>query len=138
VAVTSVPFVSTQNGEAAMVIEGVQQQEKEDLIARLKLQDHMLEGRKTELWLVAEGDIFAQPARVDSSFITGPVVSLLASVGIADYRTILSSHHRILYRVGPAVPALAQGCAEPQWQVRFSNHHRPMRAKTLERRAPYG
>jgi toxin ParE1/3/4 len=35
---------------------------------------------------------------VDSGFITGPVVPMLASVGITDYRTVLSSHHRILCR----------------------------------------
>lgn len=38
VAVTGAPAIITQNGEAALVIEGVQQyQEKEDLIALLKL-----------------------------------------------------------------------------------------------------
>lgn len=35
---------------------------------------------------------------MDSGFIAGPVVPLLASVGMTDYRTVLSSHHRILYR----------------------------------------
>lgn len=64
----------------------------------LDLQDYMLERWTPELWLVAEDDIYAQLAQVDSGFITGPVVSLLASVGITDYRTVLSSHHRILYR----------------------------------------
>lgn len=64
----------------------------------LDLQDYMLERWTPELWLAAEDDIFAQLARVDSGFITGPVVPLLASVGITDYRTVLSSHHRILYR----------------------------------------
>lgn len=38
VAATGAPFIITQNGEAAMVIEGVQQyQEKQELIALLKL-----------------------------------------------------------------------------------------------------
>lgn len=64
----------------------------------LDLQDYMLERWTPELWLVAEDDIYAQLAQVDSGFITGPVVPLLASVGMTDYRTILSSHHRILYR----------------------------------------
>lgn len=64
----------------------------------LDLQDYMLERWTTELWLAAEDDIFAQLAQVDSGFITGPVVPLLASVGLTDYRTVLSSHHRILYR----------------------------------------
>ena len=64
----------------------------------LDLQDHMLERWTPELWLAAEDDIFAQVVQVDSGFITGPVVPLLASVGMTEYRTILSSHHRILYR----------------------------------------
>lgn len=38
VAATGVPVIITQNGEAAMVIEGVQQyQQKQELIALLKL-----------------------------------------------------------------------------------------------------
>lgn len=64
----------------------------------LDLQDYMLERWTPELWAAAEDDIFAQLAEVDSGFITGPVVPLLANVGMTDYRTILSSHHRILYR----------------------------------------
>lgn len=64
----------------------------------LELQDYMLQRWNTELWLAAEDDIFAQLAQVDSGFITGPVVALLADVGITDYRTILTSHHRVLYR----------------------------------------
>lgn len=64
----------------------------------LDLQDYMLERWTSELWLAAEDDIFAQLAQVDSGFITGPVVPLLASVGMTDYRSVLSSHHRILYR----------------------------------------
>jgi len=62
------------------------------------LQDYMLERWTPEFWRAAEEGIFAQLAQVDSGFITGPVVPLLASVGITDYRTVLSSHHRILYR----------------------------------------
>ena len=62
------------------------------------LQDYMLQRWTSELWLVAEDDIFHQLGKVDSGFLTGPVVPLLASVGMMDYRTILSSHHRILYR----------------------------------------
>lgn len=64
----------------------------------LDLQDYMLERWTPELWLAAEDDLFAQLAQVDSGFITGPVVPLLASVGLMDYRTVLSSHQRILYR----------------------------------------
>ncbi|MDG5974449.1 plasmid stabilization system protein [Hydrogenophaga taeniospiralis CCUG 15921] len=64
----------------------------------LDLQDYMLERWTPELWIAAEQDIFDQLAQVDTGFITGPVIPLLASVGMTDYRTILSSHHRILYR----------------------------------------
>lgn len=64
----------------------------------LDLQDYMLERWTHELWVAAEEDIFEQLSQVDSGFITGPVVPLLSSVGITDYRTVLSSHHRILYR----------------------------------------
>ncbi len=52
----------------------------------------------TELWQTSVDDIFALLTRLEEGFITGPVVPLLASVGITDYRTVLSSHHRTLYR----------------------------------------
>jgi len=64
----------------------------------LDLQDYMLGRWTPELWLAAEQDIVDQLTQVDSGFITGPVIPLLSSVGIMDYRTFLSSHHRILYR----------------------------------------
>jgi len=60
-------------------------------VGLLDLQDHMLERWPSELWQAAEDDTFAQFAQVDSGFITGPVVPLLASVGITDYRTVLRS-----------------------------------------------
>ena len=63
----------------------------------LDLQDTMLARWTPELWQAAEQDVFAQLAQVDSGFISGPVIPLLASVGMSDYRTVLSSHHRILY-----------------------------------------
>jgi plasmid stabilization system protein ParE len=64
----------------------------------LNLQDYMLQRWTPELWAAAEDDIFDKLGQVDSGFITGPVVTLLANVGMTDYRTVLSSHHRILYR----------------------------------------
>lgn len=64
----------------------------------LDLQDYMLDRWSPQLRAAAEDDIFAQLARVDASMITGPVVPLLGSVGITDYRTVLSSHHQLLYR----------------------------------------
>jgi plasmid stabilization system protein ParE len=62
------------------------------------LQDYMLDRWTPELWAAAEEDIFTQLARVDSGLITGLVVPLLGSVGMTDYRTVLTSHHRVLYR----------------------------------------
>jgi len=64
----------------------------------LDLQAYMLERWTIEFWLVAQDDIFAQLAQMDSGFVAGPVVSLLAGVGMTDYRTVLRSHHCILYR----------------------------------------
>ncbi len=58
----------------------------------------MLQRWTPELWAAAEDDIFDKLAQVDSGFIAGPVVPLLVNVGMTDYRTILSSHHRLLYR----------------------------------------
>lgn len=68
---------------------------QDDLLA---LQDYMLERWTTELWLQAEDEIFAKLSEVDSGFLSGPSVPLLASVGMLDYRTVLTSHHRILYK----------------------------------------
>ncbi len=64
----------------------------------LDLQDLMRERWTHERWQAPEDDIFAPLAQVDSGFLNGPVGPLLASVGITDYRTVLSSHHRLLYR----------------------------------------
>lgn len=64
----------------------------------LDLQDYMLDRWTPELWAAAEDDIFAQLERVDSGLVSGPVVPLLGRVGITDYRFVLSSHHRLLYR----------------------------------------
>ncbi len=62
----------------------------------LDLQNDMLDRWTPDLWTAAEEHIFAQLARVDPGLITGPVVPLLGSVGITDYRVVLSSHHRLL------------------------------------------
>lgn len=55
VAANGAPFIITQNGEAAMVIEGVQQyQEKQDLIALLKLIALGEKDREADLGLSVE------------------------------------------------------------------------------------
>lgn len=64
----------------------------------LALQDYMLNRWTVELWLQAEDDIFNKLADVDSGLIDGAPVAELAAVGIRDYRTLITSHHRILYR----------------------------------------
>ena len=64
----------------------------------LSLQDYMLARWTAELWLKAEDEIFAKLADLDSGLINGPPVAELASVGIRDHKTLLTSHHRILYR----------------------------------------
>jgi len=80
----------------------------------LDLQDHRLQRWTPELWLVTEDDIFAQLAKLDSGFITGPVVPWLASVGMTDYRTVLSSHHRILYRQTDGNTVVYAGAGQTQ------------------------
>jgi ABC-type ATPase involved in cell division len=84
VAANGAPYIITQNGEAAMVIEGVQQnQDKEDLIALLKLLALGEKDRQAGLGLSVQ-ESRAQLARVDAGLITGPGVSLLGNVGITD------------------------------------------------------
>ena len=64
----------------------------------LTLQDYMLERWTPELWLKAEDEIFSKLADIDSGLLSGAPVPELAAIGIRDYRTLVTSHHRILYR----------------------------------------
>ena len=64
----------------------------------LSLQDYMLTRWTAELWLRAEDEIFNKLADLEGGLINGPPVGELASVGIRDYRSLVTSHHRILYR----------------------------------------
>lgn len=64
----------------------------------LSLQDYMLTRWTAELWLKAEDEIFNKLADLDGGLINGPAVAELVAVGIHDYRTLVTSHHRILYR----------------------------------------
>ncbi len=64
----------------------------------LSLQDYMLARWTAALWLKAEDEVFAKLADLDSGLLHGAPVAELAAVGIRDYRTIVTSHHRILYR----------------------------------------
>ena len=64
----------------------------------LSLQSYMLERGNEPLWLKAEDEIFQKLAELDSGFLSGTVVQVFADVGIFDYKTSVTSHHRILYR----------------------------------------
>ena len=64
----------------------------------LSLQSHMLERGNEPLWLKAEDEIFQKLAELDSGFLSGTVVQAFADVGIFDYKTSITSHHRILHR----------------------------------------
>lgn len=64
----------------------------------LSLQAYLQARCAPEVWLQAEDDIFAKLSDVDSSLLAGPPVPLLADVGVHDYKTVLTSHHRILFR----------------------------------------
>jgi toxin ParE1/3/4 len=65
----------------------------------LSLQDYMLDRWTPELWIKAEDEIFKKLADLDSGLIQGAPVPELSAVGIRDYRTIVTSHHRVLYRL---------------------------------------
>ena len=68
---------------------------QEDL---LSLQDYML-GKWSEAdWQKAEDEIFVKLALVDTGFLTGAPVQELASVGIFEYRNLVTSHHKLVYR----------------------------------------
>ncbi len=64
----------------------------------LSLQSYMLERWNEPLWLKAEDEIFQKLAELDSGFLPGTVVQAFADVGIFDYKTSITSHHRILHR----------------------------------------
>ncbi len=64
----------------------------------LSLQSYMLERGNEPLWLKAEDEIFEKLAELDSGFLSGTVVQAFADVGIFDYKTSITSHHRILHR----------------------------------------
>ena len=49
-------------------------------------------------WQKAEDEIFVKLALVDTGFLTGAPVQELASVGIFEYRNIVTSHHKLVYR----------------------------------------
>ncbi|MDP9606126.1 type II toxin-antitoxin system RelE/ParE family toxin [Variovorax sp. NFACC27] len=68
---------------------------QEDL---LSLQEYMLDKWSESDWLKAEDEIFEKLALVEKGLLTGPPVQELASVGISEYRNVLTSHHKLVYR----------------------------------------
>lgn len=64
----------------------------------LSLQSYMLERWNEPLWLKAEDEICQKLAELDRGFLSGTVVQAFADIGIFDYKTTVTSHHRILHR----------------------------------------
>jgi toxin ParE1/3/4 len=58
----------------------------------------MLDRRTTDLCLKAEDQIFAKLEDLDTGLINGAPVTELSAVGIRDYRTPVTSRHRVPYR----------------------------------------
>lgn len=69
---------------------------QEDL---LSLQAYMLSQWSEADWLKAEDDIYDKLDLVNSGFLSGAPVQELATVGIFDYQFVLTSHHKLVYRV---------------------------------------
>ena len=67
----------------------------DDLLA---LQEYMLDKWSEADWLVAEEEIFGKLALVENGFLTGAAIPELASVGIFDYQSVFTSHHKLVYR----------------------------------------
>ena len=68
---------------------------KDDL---LSLQNYMLDRWTEPLWLKAEEEILNKLPELVSGFLSGTVVPEFAAVGIFEYKTSITSHHRILHR----------------------------------------
>ncbi len=67
----------------------------DDLLA---LQEYMLNKWNEADWLTAEDEIFDKLGKVDTGLFNGTPVQELASVGIADYQNVYTSHHKLVYR----------------------------------------
>lgn len=64
----------------------------------LELQDYMLVKWDEAKWLKAEDEIFDKLEQVDAGRFNGTPVPELASVGILDYQSVYTSHHKLVYR----------------------------------------
>jgi plasmid stabilization system protein ParE len=68
---------------------------QEDL---LSLQAYMLDKWGEVAWLKAEDEIFEKLEKVDRGIFNGTPVQELVSVGILDYLSVFTSHHKWVYR----------------------------------------
>jgi toxin ParE1/3/4 len=64
----------------------------------LSLQEYMLNKWSETDWLNAENEIFEKLALVDTVLLTGAPVQELACVGIFEYKTVFTSHNKLVYR----------------------------------------
>ena len=70
-----------------------------DAVADLRaLQSHLLRHWNASVWLEAESELVEKLTHVDDGRLIGTVVPELQSIGIADYRQVTTSHHRLVYR----------------------------------------
>lgn len=76
---------------AVIILPGAQ----DDL---LSLQEYMLAKWGEADWLKAEDEIFDKLEKVDGGLFSGAPVQELALVGIVDYRSVFTSHHKLVYR----------------------------------------
>ena len=68
---------------------------QEDL---LWLQAYMLDKWSEDEWAKAENEIFDKLALVDSGLLSVACVKELASIGIFEYKNVLTSHHQLVCR----------------------------------------
>ena len=64
----------------------------------LSLQEYMLDKWGEAAWLKAEDELFDKLENVDAGTFSGTPVPELASVGVVDYRSVYTSHHKLVYR----------------------------------------
>lgn len=64
----------------------------------LSLQEYMLDKWSETSWLEAEDEIFDKLAKVDADRFQGAPVQELASVGVMQYQSVYTSHHKLVYR----------------------------------------
>jgi toxin ParE1/3/4 len=62
------------------------------------LQNYMLSKWGETLWLKAENEIFKKMMVIDTGILSGVLVKELAVIGVFDYKSILTSHHRMVYK----------------------------------------